>query len=437
MKVGVLASRAVGSLFVAAVLAAATASASPDAPVEVVQGKKFFGAVSPDAILHRDGDVLVLRTAAATAEDFTDLYVVNMHLHFAPPADLESFGQVLDFVPARLAVMRLTPASAEELAGRLHGAGLACGVLLKLDGTPIAREVAPTPTAIIPTSARDVRVERLVAAVDSAEIAATLDFLTNIHTRYHTTATGGGVAQQLADRYEALAAGRSDITISTFDHGNATPQDSLVVRIAGTTRPSEVIVLGSHLDSVNWRDGTSSRAPGADDNASGTATNLEIFRQLMAGGIRPERTVEIHAYAAEEIGLVGSQDMATKYKNQGVNVVAMVQHDMTLWKAAGAPDKIWFVTSNTDDGFNTLLAQLVDGYVGLPWGKAALSGGSSDHASWRRAGFSTSFPFENPTNYNGHIHTAGDTVANSGALTQAAGFAKLGLAYVLHFGGIN
>ena len=63
-----------------------------------------------------------------------------------------------------------------------------------------------------------------------------------------------------------------------------------------------------------------------------------------------------------------------------MNVVAMVQHDMDLWKAAGAPDKVWFVNNNTDSAFNDMMGQLVDGYAGMAWGKASLSGGSSDHA---------------------------------------------------------
>ncbi|TWW08125.1 hypothetical protein E3A20_27480, partial [Planctomyces bekefii] len=129
--------------------------------------------------------------------------------------------------------------------------------------------------------------------------------------------------------------------------------------------------------------------------------------------------------------------IASDYRQRRVNVIAMVQHDMTLWKAAGAADKIWFVTSNTEPGFNDQLIQLAASYTGLPTEKAALLGGSSDHASWKRAGFAAAFPFENPSSYNRHIHTSNDTLANANALGQAAGFAKLGLAYVMHFGGIN
>ena len=128
--------------------------------------------------------------------------------------------------------------------------------------------------------------------------------------------------------------------------------------------------------------------------------------------------------------------MARRYKADGINVVAMVQHDMNLYKAPGAEDKIWFVTSNTLDGFNDLLGTLVDHYAGVTWGKKSLSGGDSDHTSWTRQGYAAAFPFEDPSSYNRHIHTRNDTIENSGAFTQAAAFAKLGVSYVSHFGGI-
>jgi leucyl aminopeptidase len=260
--------------------------------------------------------------------------------------------------------------------------------------------------------------------------------LSTINTRFHSSTTGQQMPSILKAKYEELARGRDDVTVELFDHGGRTPQDSVVVRILGTSRPDEIVVLGSHIDSVNWSDGSSSRSPGADDNASGTSTNFEIFRVLMESGARPERTIEIHGYAAEEIGLVGSQDMAQKYKAAGKNVVTMVQHDMNLYKAPGAPDKIWFVTNNTMDQFNSALGSLVDQYVGVQWGKKSLSGGDSDHTSWRRQGFATAFPFEDPSGYNRQIHTSRDSLETASAMTQAAAFAKLGLAYLAHYAGI-
>ncbi len=405
-------------------------------PVEVVTGVSALAPINAERVLYRDGDVTVLRAAGATAEDFREIYVLNMSLETKVPAKVAALGDVLAFEPHRLAIMRVKADRIDEVAGRLHTSGLACGVLIKLSREPLA-ETAATPTPIIPLAQRDARVTRVTEQVLAQNIARTIDDLSAINTRYHNSTTGIGVGEVLAQKYDALKGERTDVTVSTYDHGSATPQRSLVVKIQGTTRASEVIVLGSHLDSVNWQNGTSARAPGSDDNASGTATNLEIFRLLMVNGIHLDRSLEIHAYAAEEIGLVGSQDIANDYKAAGVNVVAMVQHDMNLWKAAGTADMIWFVNNNTDSAFNDMLGQLVDGYAGMPWAKANLSGGSSDHASWRRAGYATSFPFENPTSYNRKIHSVDDNVANANAFTQAAGFAKLGLAYIMHFGGLN
>jgi leucyl aminopeptidase len=67
------------------------------------------------------------------------------------------------------------------------------------------------------------------------------------------------------------------------------------------------------------------KAPGADDDGSGTITILEVFRSLVNTGFRPLRPVEFHWYSGEEAGLLGSQDIAQKYAKRGVDVFAMIQ----------------------------------------------------------------------------------------------------------------
>jgi aminopeptidase YwaD len=65
-----------------------------------------------------------------------------------------------------------------------------------------------------------------------------------------------------------------------------------------------LVIIGGHYDSVPV-------GPGANDNASGTATTLEIARQL---AVSPEPGVAIRyiAFGAEEIGLLGSRDYVSK-----------------------------------------------------------------------------------------------------------------------------
>ena len=388
----------------------------------------------PGQPLYEVGPVQIMAAPTATPADFKDLYVVLTPAWFALPAEIATSGEVLEFVPTRFAVMRISEQEIGEVSGRLHSYGLACGGVFRLYGDPVVEGI-PDPEPIHRAGAKRDHIALAVTMVNPDQILATVEALATIETRYHSTPTGRSVASYLIERYETYANGRSDVTIESYDHGSNTSQDSIRVTIRGQTNPDEVVVLGSHIDSVNWRNGSSSRAPGVDDNASGTATNLEVFRILMEQGITFDRTVEIHGYAAEEIGLVGSQDVASDYRRDGVNVIAMVQNDMNLYRPDGQEDMIWLVTNNTNAALNNQLAQLIDQYAGVPWDQASLSGGSSDHASWTRKGYAAAFPFEKPNDYNPHIHTANDNIANSGSFTQAAAFARLNLAYLAHFAG--
>jgi hypothetical protein len=429
--------RGAGIFVVSAALAATPTVSAWAAPVEIVKIKsasQLSGLAS--RVLWREGDALVVRTKEAKAKDFKNLYVVNTSLWDELPSTVTKHGKLLAHEKGLFAVMELTDESSMTLSRDLHIAGMACGVLAKLNGDPMVLEMGPTPTPVIALDRREAGLEAALSKVSTSRIVATVEELAQMTNRFHTSPTGRDIADLIAAKYEEARGSRSDVTISTWNHGSHTPQRSLIVRIEGSTRPEEVLVLGSHIDSVNF--GSSrpdQRAPGADDNASGTATNLEAFRVLMSEGIRLERTLEIHGYAAEEVGLVGSADIARKYRDDGINVIAMVQNDMNLWKAPDQPDKIWFVSNNTDPGFNTQLATLVDQYVKVAWGTAPLTAGSSDHASWRRLGFVTAFPFENPRAYNRAIHTMNDTTAVANSFTQAAAFAKLSLSWIWHFAG--
>jgi len=408
----------------------ATAATAVASPFKIVTAKSELKDNSK--IIYKQGDVAISAAYNASTSDYEDLYAVRIPHFNALPAEIATLGEVIELLPKEVAILRIPMANVDKISGFLHHQGLSCGVLESLTNRPVTETAVATPTPIIPVETAIARVSALTAQVGADNIKGWIEMLAEIETRHHDSDTGRGIAELLSGKYADLANGREDVTISSFSHSR-TSQDSLVVRIEGQSTPHEVIVLGSHIDSINSR-GT--RSPGADDNASGTATNLEIFRILMANNIRLNRTLEIHGYAAEEIGLVGSKEIAAKYRDQSINVVAMVQHDMNLYKAPGTEDKIWFVSNSTNSGLNSLLEKLSTNYSGIAHGSAYLFGGSSDHASWNREGFAAAFPFENPSKYNNNIHTSNDTIENSGAFTQAAGFAKLGLGYVTHFGGI-
>ena len=101
------------------------------------------------------------------------------------------------------------------------------------------------------------------------------------------------------------------------------------------SRAGEVIVIGAHYDHVGLG-GRLSVAPerageihnGADDNASGTASIIEIARAAMADRARFPRTLIFVAFAGEERGLLGSAHYARRLPCRSASTVAMLNLDM-------------------------------------------------------------------------------------------------------------
>ncbi len=73
------------------------------------------------------------------------------------------------------------------------------------------------------------------------------------------------------------------------------------------------------------------RAPGADDDGSGTVSILQVLRSLVNERFVPpyDVAIEWHWYAAEEGGLLGSQDVAAAYEKRGASVKGVFQMDGT------------------------------------------------------------------------------------------------------------
>lgn len=117
----------------------------------------------------------------------------------------------------------------------------------------------------------------------------------------HTmTATAGYIEQQLTD------AG-FEVKRETFDVSGK-PTDNLIVNIAGTKYPNQIVVLGAHYDSTP-------STPGADDNASAVAVLIETARMLPE--LKPQRTVRLVAFACEESPYFHTDEMGSLVHARG------------------------------------------------------------------------------------------------------------------------
>jgi len=180
-------------------------------------------------------------------------------------------------------------------------------------------------------------------------------------------------------------------------------------------------------------------APGADDDGSGSVTILESYRALLAADFHPERSIEFHWYSAEEGGLLGSQAVARAYEGH-VNVIAMSQFDMTAWVKRGTREEVGIITDFVDLPLTEFNKQLVDLYLDIPWVETECGYACSDHASWGKAGYPSSFTIESTfANSNSHIHSASDRIdiSDEFSFSHMLEFSKLAVAFAVELGGIS
>ncbi len=150
----------------------------------------------------------------------------------------------------------------------------------------------------------------------------------------------------------------------------------------------------------------------------------------MLNNYSPEKTVKFIGYSAEEVGLLGSNEIAKNFKANAVDVKGVLQFDMTNFNGSS---EIGIISDYTNAGQNTFLAKIIDEHLKISWKYTTCGYACSDHASWNKAGYPASFPFESLSdNMNRNIHTIKDTLEISrGTAIHSTKFAKIGIAYIL------
>ncbi|XXF77282.1 M20/M25/M40 family metallo-hydrolase [Myxococcaceae bacterium GXIMD 01537] len=382
----------------------------------------------------------LLCATSALAQKDREVWLTLGSETFAPmQATLRGNGQK---VPAALAekngvtVVRVLESEIPAISEFMHHSLNRCAGFITHD-TEEEALAALEPQKAVPTALQTLVaytldnanvVNGLMPELKASNITGTISALsTGYSTRLYTSQTGVQAANWIRDLWQgyATAAGRADVTVQLYSHSFVQP--SVILTIPGKTLPNEVVVLGGHLDSIN---GSGGSAPGADDDASGIASLSEVIRAALLLKYEPARTVKFMGYAGEEGGLLGSKDIANNHKNTGVNVVGVLQLDMTNYK--GSAVDVALMSDYTNAAQNQFVGTLLETYVGASWSNSTCGYGCSDHASWTNAGFPASMPFEAMmSQMNPSIHTASDTLAQSDSSgVHALKFSKLAAAFM-------
>ena len=146
----------------------------------------------------------------------------------------------------------------------------------------------------------------------------------------------------------------------------------------------ETIVIGAHYDHLGMG-GAGSLAPwtkeihnGADDNASGTATLLEVAHLLATSGKKPQRRIVFMAFSAEERGLLGSAHYVKQPRFPLDKTVAMFNLDMV---GRLKNDLVLIDGVGTATEFEPLIDKLLP-EAGFKAKKSPFGSGRSDHESF-------------------------------------------------------
>jgi len=198
--------------------------------------------------------------------------------------------------------------------------------------------------ALAAPGANDPTIEKVVAGVSAARVKANIRKLASFGTRNSLSDTesdsrGIGAARRWIkselERCSAESGGRLQVAFDDhlIESGPRVPKPTHIVNVVATLPGSQpesrdrIYVISGHYDSMptDPTDGTSD-APGANDDASGTAVSMELA--CVMSHYQFNATLVFLAVAGEEQGLLGSEGWAKAAKAKGLNVAGMLDDDI-------------------------------------------------------------------------------------------------------------
>lgn len=321
---------------------------------------------------------------------------------------------LLTFAPASLTI-RQSPATSNQPPATSHQPPVTGHRGISDDPRslgPVIRSFSSSP--LLP----DTMIQRLVNEVSPDSIQRQIQRLQDFRTRYSPTESCRAAEQYLFDYFTAL--GLDSVSLDSYPGSGGTWRN-VVGTIRGALNPEAVLIICGHVDATS--EDPNVLAPGAEDNASGTAMAIEAARVLADENL--EFSVKFIAFTGEEQGLYGSSYYARLMRSRRVNLVGVLNFDMIAW-----PGGDWGTQITTDSASEPLARvedEMAATYTNLDHRVNVRGPLGSDQLPFQQQGFSATAAIE-----YGHIgypyyHNTGDTLGNL-SMPLAAEVAKMGIA---------
>ncbi|MFO7650840.1 MAG: M28 family peptidase [bacterium] len=290
--------------------------------------------------------------------------------------------------------------------------------------------------AIVPTAderfawSPDTAVARLVGMMSLDTLMADVRRLQNFGTRYTHNRKCDSAGLWLYGQFAELG---WQVALDTY-RINATRTFNVEATLPGAVRPDSIVIACAHYDS--YCETNQNNAPGADDNATGTAILLELARALKT---RPFRwTVKLLAFSGEEQWMKGSYHWVDSTAvPQGLSIYGAFNVDMIGYTAY---DSNYLVLNrDVNSAPMAALAESTNHWYGI--GLRLLNfldpDCYGDNTPFWEHGFKSTFALEDSewgiwNGSNPHYHTTHDTVGiiTRGQVVRTAQLTVAGVAHV-------
>lgn len=208
------------------------------------------------------------------------------------------------------------------------------------------------------------------------------------------------------------------------------PQRNVIAEQTGTRFPERIFLITAHLDDVP----SSGEAPGADDNASGSASVLTAAQVLSR--YKFGCTLRYALFTGEELGLYGSKAYAADLEAKGENVAGVLNLDMIGYNSDTQPvlDLHARYSSNDDLAIAESFVDVVEGYR-LNLQPRILRDGAccSDHVSFWGKGFPAILAIEHDDDFTPYYHSKDDKLSTLDPI-YFTDFVKAAVGTLAHMG---
>lgn len=285
----------------------------------------------------------------------------------------------------------------------------------------------------------DPQIVRLVGDVSVERLTKTLQRLEAFETRHlfsSTTTPGRGIGaarEWIRDEMRSYSE-RLQVSFDSYDipkQGDRVVRDVTLVNVMAILpgRSARRLYVSGHYDTVARRPGSATfdwadadgKAPGVNDDGSGTALTMELARVFAQSGIAFDATLVFIAFAGEEEGLVGAKLHAQKARKDGLVIDAVLNNDIVGNPSGGNgivdAETVRVFSEGPEDSPSRQIARFVKRQAGayVPSHRVELVarhdrfGRGGDHTAFNQNGFPGVRFCESNENYS-RQHTVDDTL---------------------------